>query len=196
MVVPVEDDARGIIAPVAGLARFRLDRHAPSAAVARFVDRYWVATWDLSREGPYTQRVCSPNNVAGIKAREEALAASFDAYLELLAGHGLLHADTDGKLREYAIRAATSGFSLGDQFVSEELQLPLEVKAGCLAEVVRRTFEPPGEPDPRALRAVAPQAIVLFDEMLAQCDPSRPRSAAPAAGPEAFQPTTRTMEGS
>ncbi len=57
VVVPVEDDARGIIAPLAGLARFRLKRHAPSPAVARFVDRYWVATWDLSREGPYTQRV-------------------------------------------------------------------------------------------------------------------------------------------
>ncbi|MEE2053663.1 DUF6597 domain-containing transcriptional factor [Nocardiopsis tropica] len=54
---PVERDARGIIDPGTGLTRFRLDRYAPSAPVARFVDRYWVASWDLSGREPYTQRV-------------------------------------------------------------------------------------------------------------------------------------------
>jgi AraC-like DNA-binding protein len=57
MVTPVEDDARGILAPQAGLARFRLDRHAPSPAVARFVDRYWLASWDLEGEPAFTQRI-------------------------------------------------------------------------------------------------------------------------------------------
>lgn len=57
MVRPVAEDARGIIAPDAGLRRFRLTRHAPSEPVARFVDRYWAATWDLDE--PYTQRVLS-----------------------------------------------------------------------------------------------------------------------------------------
>lgn len=55
MVRPVAEDARGIIAPDAGLRRFRLTRHAPSGRVARFVDRYWVVTWDLDE--PYTQQV-------------------------------------------------------------------------------------------------------------------------------------------
>lgn len=123
-------------------------------------------------------------NVAGMRARHDVSAASFDAYLDLLAEHGLLHADIDGKLRDYAIHATTSGFYLGDQFVAEELQLPLEVKADVLAEVVRRTFEPPGEPDPRALRAVAPRAIELFDAMRAQCELGT------------SQPTKRTTEGS
>jgi len=54
---PVERDARGIIDPETGLTRFRLDRYAPSASVARFVDRYWVASWDLTGREPYTQRV-------------------------------------------------------------------------------------------------------------------------------------------
>jgi len=36
---------------------------------------------------------------------------------------------------------------------------------------VRRAFEPPGDPDPLALSAVAPRAIELFDEMRAQCEP-------------------------
>lgn len=53
----VEDDARGIIAPEVGLRRFRLDRYAPSPEVARFVDRYWVASWDLTDRDPFVQRV-------------------------------------------------------------------------------------------------------------------------------------------
>ncbi len=53
----VEGDARGILDPAAGLTRFRLDRHAPSERVARFVDRYWLASWNLTGREPYTQRV-------------------------------------------------------------------------------------------------------------------------------------------
>lgn len=51
----MEEDARGIIDPRTGLTRFRLDRYAPSEGAARFVDRYWVASWDL--EEPFVQRV-------------------------------------------------------------------------------------------------------------------------------------------
>jgi AraC-like DNA-binding protein len=57
MVRPVEDDARGIVAPEVGLAHFRLDRYPPSQQVGRFVDRYWVSTWDLRGRPPYTQQV-------------------------------------------------------------------------------------------------------------------------------------------
>ncbi|RKS07090.1 AraC family transcriptional regulator [Nocardiopsis sp. Huas11] len=57
--LPVDQDARGIIDPVTGLTRFRLDRFAPSEAVARFVDRYWVASWDLPEDEPFTQRILS-----------------------------------------------------------------------------------------------------------------------------------------
>ncbi|WP_232831935.1 helix-turn-helix transcriptional regulator [Nocardiopsis sp. FIRDI 009] len=53
----VERDARGILDPRTGLTRFRLDRHAPSASVSRFVDRYWVASWDLTGRAPHVQRV-------------------------------------------------------------------------------------------------------------------------------------------
>ncbi len=53
----VEGDARGILDPAAGLSRFRLDRHAPSERVARFVDRYWLASWNLTGREPHTQRV-------------------------------------------------------------------------------------------------------------------------------------------
>ncbi len=53
----VEGDARGILDPAAGLTRFRLDRHAPSERVARFVDRYWLASWNLTGRESHTQRV-------------------------------------------------------------------------------------------------------------------------------------------
>ncbi|WP_394328571.1 DUF6597 domain-containing transcriptional factor [Nocardiopsis dassonvillei] len=55
--VGVEGDARGILDPDAGLTRFRLDRHAPSERVARFVDRYWLTSWNLTGREPHTQRV-------------------------------------------------------------------------------------------------------------------------------------------
>ena len=59
MVDGPEDDARGIVAPDAGLSRFRLDRSEPSPAVGRFVAWYWVVQWDLEGQPPHTQQVLS-----------------------------------------------------------------------------------------------------------------------------------------
>ncbi|MGH8908475.1 MAG: TetR/AcrR family transcriptional regulator [Egibacteraceae bacterium] len=115
-------------------------------------------------------------DVGGIRTWQQTSAVSFDAYLDLLTEHGLLRASADRKTQDYALHATTSGFYLIEQFLPDELRLPLEGKADCLAEVVRLTFEPPGEPDPQTLRAVAPRAITLFDEMRAQCDPHTSQS--------------------
>jgi AraC-like DNA-binding protein len=57
VVRPVEEDSRGIIDPGAALEKFRLDRYAPTPAVGRFVDRYWVVRWDLTGDEPFTQQV-------------------------------------------------------------------------------------------------------------------------------------------
>lgn len=54
---PAERDSRGIVDPAAGLSRFSLDRFAPSGHVARFVDRYWIVTWDLPSGQSYPQHV-------------------------------------------------------------------------------------------------------------------------------------------
>lgn len=72
MVRDVDEDARGIIAPDVGLQHFRLERHAPSARVARFVDRYWVASWDLRGRDPYPQRVLAHPVVNVVFAPEGA----------------------------------------------------------------------------------------------------------------------------
>ena len=57
MARPVEEDSRGILRPAPGLERFRLSRRVPSSPVARFVDRYWIAEWDLDE--PYVQEILS-----------------------------------------------------------------------------------------------------------------------------------------
>ena len=57
MAQPVEQDSRGIVDPAAGLHRFALDRHAPSGHLTRFVDRYWIVTWDLPPGQSYPQHV-------------------------------------------------------------------------------------------------------------------------------------------
>jgi hypothetical protein len=53
-----ERDARGIVAPDAGLTRFSLDRFEPSPAVGRFVAWYWRVQWDLRGAEPHTSRCC------------------------------------------------------------------------------------------------------------------------------------------
>jgi AraC-like DNA-binding protein len=54
-----EQDARGIVAPDAGLTRFALDRFDPSPAVGRFVAWYWRVQWDLPDGDAHTQEVLS-----------------------------------------------------------------------------------------------------------------------------------------
>ena len=66
MVRPVREDARGIVAPEAGLTHFRLDRYPPSPPVARFVDRYWVVTWDLRGRLAPTQQVLAHRFLASV----------------------------------------------------------------------------------------------------------------------------------
>jgi AraC-like DNA-binding protein len=51
------DDTRGILRPDAGRTRFSLERRLPSAALAPFVDRHWVVSWDLAGAPSYTQRI-------------------------------------------------------------------------------------------------------------------------------------------
>jgi AraC-like DNA-binding protein len=74
MVRQVAEDARGIVAPEAGLAHFRLDRYPPSAQVGRFVDRYWVVTWDLRGRPPHTQQVLAHPVVNVVFMDQTALA--------------------------------------------------------------------------------------------------------------------------
>lgn len=65
MLATVDPDTRGILHPEAGLRRFRLTNFTPSPALARFVEHYWVAAWDLRGSEPYVQHVL-PHPVANV----------------------------------------------------------------------------------------------------------------------------------
>jgi AraC-like DNA-binding protein len=54
---------RGVLRPDLAASHFRLDRHQPSAALAPFVDYYWIPRWDLRGEPAHEQAVLPHPNV-------------------------------------------------------------------------------------------------------------------------------------
>jgi AraC-like DNA-binding protein len=51
------EDTRGILNPYEGFQRFTLEREEPSAALRRWVDRYWVVCWNLPPGEQFEQEV-------------------------------------------------------------------------------------------------------------------------------------------
>ena len=90
MVEQVERDTRGILRPAEGLQRFRLERHQPSAAVGRFVDRYWIATWNLP-EGERHQQEVLVHPVVNVTFDEHGATTGGvyrKRFVRALEGHG------------------------------------------------------------------------------------------------------------
>ncbi len=54
---PLTDTPKGLVDPLGARQRIRLGRYAPSAALAPFVDYFWVVQWDLADGAPQVQRV-------------------------------------------------------------------------------------------------------------------------------------------
>ena len=54
---------RGVLRPDLAGTHFRLARHAPSDALAPFVDYYWIPRWDLRGKPPYEQTILPHPNV-------------------------------------------------------------------------------------------------------------------------------------
>ena len=59
----VLDMGRGVLRPDLAATRFRLVRHAPSEALAPFVDFYWILRWDLRGQPPHVQTILPHPNV-------------------------------------------------------------------------------------------------------------------------------------
>jgi AcrR family transcriptional regulator len=93
-------------------------------------------------------------------------------YLGVLHHHGLLLDDParDAALA-YRLAATTRGFFLLDHLApagsGAEGPEDARERADALETVVRRAFEPPGEPDPAALAAAAPLVAELYEQLLA-----------------------------
>jgi AraC-like DNA-binding protein len=90
VVQPADQDSRGIVDPAAGLSRFSLDRHVPSEHVARFVDRYWIVSWDLPPGESYPQHVL-PHPVVNLVVEPDsavAVGVQRGRTTKVLAGRG------------------------------------------------------------------------------------------------------------
>jgi AcrR family transcriptional regulator len=116
----------------------------------------------------YTRDIDTLGKLAGSEALHERQQASddlFAEYVDLLREHRPLRTDSDRTSQVCALQAAGAGFYFMEQFLPPNPQLPLERKAVALAEIIRRTFEPPEDPDITTLCAIAPRAVELFDLM-------------------------------
>ncbi|MEV5297513.1 helix-turn-helix domain-containing protein [Amycolatopsis methanolica] len=88
MVEPVERDSRGILHPNAGLRRFELTRYPPSPGVDRFVDRYWLVSWDLPDVHEQHILVHPVVNVAFDEGRGMVSGVQTQRFTRRLSGHG------------------------------------------------------------------------------------------------------------
>lgn len=96
-------------------------------------------------------------------------AAMGAPYLTVLHEHGLLADDPAAESGlAYRLSAATAGFFLLERMLQAGVDVDLEAKADGLAQVVRRAFEPAGEPDPDELAAAAAAVVELYEHLLAE----------------------------
>jgi AcrR family transcriptional regulator len=87
-------------------------------------------------------------------------------HFALLARHGLLADDpTTAPDLTYRLSAATIGFFL-DHLVPAGAGMDVTARADALAALIRAGFTPPGEPDPAALAAAAPELAALYERTL------------------------------
>lgn len=96
-----------------------------------------------------------------LKKQQDELGVRFE---EVMLRHGLIRGDVPHL--SYALRAATLGFYMGDPLSDESEHIPLEERAGVLAHLIRTAFEPPGEPDPVAVAAVAAELSSALEELI------------------------------
>lgn len=52
----IDTPAKGVVDPATAATMFRMARYQPSAALAPFLDHYWVVEWDLQGRPAYSQR--------------------------------------------------------------------------------------------------------------------------------------------
>ncbi|GAA4996681.1 hypothetical protein [Actinopolymorpha pittospori] len=98
--------------------------------------------------------------------RSKQLLAN-ERFVTVLTRNGLLRSDIDHL--GYAMQATSAGFYLIDNLATRqpELALDLEARADAFAHTIRHAFEPPGEPDPGALKAAATELGTVLEELVA-----------------------------
>jgi AraC-like DNA-binding protein len=88
--VPGAPTGRGVLRPELAAGRFHLARYGPSAALAPFVDFYWIIRWDLRGQPDHEQTILPHPNVN--LAFEESGAAIYGVdtrlFVRVLTGRG------------------------------------------------------------------------------------------------------------
>ncbi|RKS74219.1 AraC-like DNA-binding protein [Actinomadura pelletieri DSM 43383] len=192
---------RGILRARAGLERFHVERIAPTAALAPFVERFWVLRWDLRGRPPHRQQVLTRPTVhmtftsyltAGT-TRARIVGVVLDDFVEEIADEGRVVGVEfrPGGLRPFMdapVASLTGRFTTVEEvFGADGRTLADRVFAADGAEeAVARladflTARAPG-PDPSAERAAgivariaARPGLVRVDELAAELRTS-PRS--------------------
>ncbi len=159
MLTAVDPDTRGIVHPDVGLRHFRLTTFAPSPAVARVVERYWVSEWDLGAGESYVQRVL-PHPVANVCF--EASGASV---------HGVITGQTSHRLE-------AKGRAVGITFRPGGFRPYLDHSMSSITNSVRSISDVFGEEGDALEHAVSAagtaEAVQLIDEFLSSWRTSGP----------------------
>ncbi|MFB9691316.1 TetR/AcrR family transcriptional regulator [Amycolatopsis plumensis] len=96
-----------------------------------------------------------------LRKQQDQLRAQFE---ETMLRHGLVRTDVPNL--SFALNATSVGFYFGGTISDEFDDIPLEARAEALAHVIRAAFEPPGEPDPAAVREVAAELSSTLEELV------------------------------
>ncbi len=81
---------RGILNPAASDDKFQLMRYPPPAALALFIERYWIIRWDLRGEAPFTSETLPQPYVNLVFEAEQAHihGVASKKYTKVLEGQG------------------------------------------------------------------------------------------------------------
>jgi AcrR family transcriptional regulator len=96
-----------------------------------------------------------------LRKQQQELGGHFE---DAMLRRGLVRSDVPHVT--YALRSATLGFYVGDTLSDEFEDIPLQERADVLAYTIRTAFEPPGEPDPRAVAEVAAELSSALEELV------------------------------
>lgn len=107
-------------------------------------------------------RLVTTDDSRGVAHSKMTLSAE---YLALLAEHRLLRADLPVEQIAYGIGSALLGHLIIDPMLPPELAVPVETRADLLAEMIRSSFEPAGEPSEHAFAEVAPKVIGIVEQL-------------------------------
>ena len=154
---------RGVLRPDLAATHFRLDRHAPSDALAPFVDYYWIPRWDLRGQPSYEQTILPHPNVNLVFEASGAGIFGVDRRLftRSLSGLGLA----------FGVRFTAGGFRPFWQGPISQLTdrvVPAARLFGPRAEKARQAIMGGPDPDGRAAdeRAADDARMIGFAEAL------------------------------